>query len=59
VNYQSSLKRYQGPKRFYALLRDGTISRAQLQDPPYVDTSGAEAHDFHTLCPTLFKPGEN
>jgi hypothetical protein len=54
VNYQSSLKQYLGPKPFYARMRDGKIVRMQLQDPPWVDTSGAEARDFHYLCPALY-----
>jgi hypothetical protein len=59
VNYQSSLQQYQGPKRFYALLKNGHITRAQLQDPPSVDTAGAEAYDFRVLCPALFTAGKD
>jgi len=50
VNYQSAMRTYLGPQRFYAIIQDGKVKRAQLQDPPYVDPTGAEAERFRLFC---------
>jgi len=50
VDYQSAMRRYVGPKRFYAIIKHGAVSVSQLQDPPFLDSTGAEARDFALLC---------
>jgi hypothetical protein len=50
VNYQSAMRKYLGPQRFYAILKNGAVKHAQLQDPPYVDPTGAEAERFKLFC---------
>lgn len=50
VNYQSAMRVYVGPKRFYAFVNRGVVTFSQLQDPPVIDTSGEEAKKFHLLC---------
>ncbi len=50
VNYQSAMRKYLGPQRFYAIIQGGVVKRSQLQDPPYVDPTGAEAERFRLLC---------
>jgi len=50
VNYQSAMRIYLGPQRFYAIIQHGAVSLALLQDPPFVDTTGAEAERFRVLC---------
>lgn len=50
VNYQSAMRKYLGPQRFYAIIQHGAITIALLQDPPFVDTTGAEAERFRELC---------
>jgi len=50
VNYQSAMRKYLGPQRFYAIIKGGVVKHAQLQDPPYVDPTGAEAERFSLLC---------
>jgi hypothetical protein len=50
VNYQSAMRIYLGPQRFYAIIKHGVVTIALLQDPPFVDTTGAEAARFRVLC---------
>jgi hypothetical protein len=50
VDYQSAMRQYVGPKRFYAVVKHGVVTLSQLQDPPFIDTTGAEARDFALLC---------
>jgi hypothetical protein len=50
VDYQSAMRKYLGPQRFYAIIKHGVVSIALLQDPPFVDTTGAEAERFKFLC---------
>ena len=50
VNYQSAMRTYLGPQRFFAIIQHGAVSIALLQDPPFVDTTGAEAARFKALC---------
>jgi hypothetical protein len=50
VNYQSAMRKYLGPQRFYAIIKNGAVQRVQLQDPPYVDPTGAEAERFRLFC---------
>jgi hypothetical protein len=50
VNYQSAMRKYLGPQRFYAIIKAGEVTLSQLQDPPYVDPTGAEAARFKLLC---------
>jgi hypothetical protein len=50
VDYQSAMRTYVGAKRFYAVVKHGVVTLSQLQDPPFIDTTGAEARDFALLC---------
>jgi hypothetical protein len=50
VDYQSAMRQYVGAKRFYAVVKHGVVTLSQLQDPPFIDTTGAEARDFALLC---------
>jgi len=50
VNYQSAMRKYVGAEPFYAIVKRGAVVVALLQDPPWVDTTGAEAERFKALC---------
>ena len=43
VDYQSAMRVYVGPKRFYAFVKRGVVTFSQLQDPPVIATSGQGA----------------
>jgi hypothetical protein len=50
VDYQSASRKYEGPHRFYAVVRDKRIVTLQLEDPPSTDVSGQQAAKFKLLC---------
>ena len=49
VNFQSAMRRYVGSHRFYAILDDGRVTLAQIQDDQQ-DTSGRLHKKLDFLC---------
>ena len=49
VNYQSSVRKYVGYHRFYALLDDGHVTLSQIEDQRQ-DTSGRLREKLDLLC---------
>jgi len=49
VNYQSSVRKYVGMHRFYAILQGNTVNDAEIYDPAE-DNAGNIAKKFVTIC---------
>ena len=56
VNFQSAQQKYVGFHQFYAIVADGLVTLAQIDDP-VSDTSGELANKLNTLCGTFKRPG--
>ncbi len=56
VNFQSAQQKYVGFHQFYAIVANGLVTLAQIDDP-VSDTSGELANKLSTLCGTFKRPG--
>ena len=56
VNFQSAQQTYVGYHQFYAIISDGQVTVAQIDDP-VSDVSGQLASTLKALCGTFKRPG--
>jgi hypothetical protein len=50
VDYQNAMRKYVGPKHFYAILDDSSISGVGIEEDESEDRTGEAAFKMKTLC---------